>query len=155
MRCRERARPHHRHHLLAPLDQAQIMNHVKRFAADRSRAEWEAALESSSLDIATRLEKASESKESGNAAFKSCASLTTLDMKVDGVKVIGGETFKDCSALASFTGRPGLERIMIGAFERCSALAAVTLPHGLTQIDADAFRGTSIAALSLAASPSA
>ena len=53
-----------------PRYEVEISNHVKQFAANRSRAEWEATLESSGMDMRSRVDRAVEAKAKGNEAFK-------------------------------------------------------------------------------------
>ncbi len=114
-----------------------------------------------SIDLPTSL------RSLGRYAFSDCDGLTTLELP-EGLtdifkyafydcenlqSVVFPSTFRyldedsnksifeDCSALTTFTARPGTTELGAFMFENCDSLTSVTLPEGITWLPAMLFRG--------------
>lgn len=79
--------------------------------------------------------------EIGDAAFKNCDSISSVEISMD-VKKIGKEAFYDCNQLKTLTIDEFVEDLEIGdkAFYYCSALQNFTIPQGVKSIGMQAFR---------------
>ena len=74
----------------------------------------------------------------GDAAFRSCSSLTSITIP-NSVTSIEGRAFEDCSSLTSITIPESVTRIGDVAFGGCSSLTSVTIPNSVTSIGEYAF----------------
>ena len=78
----------------------------------------------------------------GDDAFKSCSSLTSIEIP-SSVTSIGGSAFSDCSSLTSIEIPSGVTSIGGSAFSGCSSLTSIEIPSSVTSIGGSAFSGCS------------
>ena len=69
----------------------------------------------------------------GRAAFKSCSSLSRIELP-SSVTSIGYAAFSDCSSLSSITIPSSVTSIGGYAFYKCSSLSSITIPSSVTSI---------------------
>ena len=74
----------------------------------------------------------------GNGAFRSCSSLTTVNLP-DGLTSIEGNAFQNCSSLTSISLPDSLTSVGNGAFYGCTSLTTINLPDSVTSIGSNAF----------------
>ena len=73
-------------------------------------------------------------------AFSDCTSLTSVTIP-DSVTSIEGDAFWNCTSLTSVTIPDSVTSIGWGAFSGCTSLTSVTIGNGVTSIDCSAFDG--------------
>ena len=74
----------------------------------------------------------------GGFAFRDCTDLTSITIP-DGVTKIGAGAFFGCSGLTSITIPDSVTEIGDMAFEDCTGLTSITIPDSVTEIGWDAF----------------
>ena len=78
----------------------------------------------------------------GGNAFKEYTALKTVEIQ-EGVTSIGSSAFSGCSALTEITIPNSVASIKSSAFSGCSALTEITIPNSVTSIGSYAFSGCS------------
>ena len=78
-------------------------------------------------------------EEMGDSVFVGCSSLQKVSLP-GSLKVISLATFKDCEKIDSLVLVKGLEEIGESAFEGCKSLPYVSLPESLVKIEKAAFK---------------
>ena len=76
----------------------------------------------------------------GKDAFRNCTALTSVTIP-DSVTEIGDSAFNSCESLSSVTIPDGVTEIRDYTFSHCFSLASITIPDGVTAIGAWAFSG--------------
>lgn len=78
----------------------------------------------------------------GSDAFRSCESLTSVDIP-NSVTVIGDQAFDECTSLASVKIPNSVTEIGDLAFDRCKSLRSIVIPSSLKTLSWGLFRGCS------------
>ncbi|EJK69612.1 hypothetical protein THAOC_09114, partial [Thalassiosira oceanica] len=74
-----------------------------------------------------------------NAAFQSCGKLVEIEFN-EGLRSIGSDAFRSCTALQNVTLPPSVIELREGAFAGCSSLIELKLNEGVQVIGGSAFR---------------
>ena len=92
----------------------------------------------------TSIEFPSTLESIGEAAFRSCSELTSIDLSnCTNLTSIGDEAFRFCSGLTSITLPSSLISIGEAAFQACYGLTSISLPSSLKAIGNSAFSSCS------------
>ena len=76
----------------------------------------------------------------GKSAFYGCNGITSVEFLGTGLKVIGEESFRDCTKLANITLPNTLQSIGSHAFYNCKNLTIVNIPDSVVFMGAEAYR---------------
>ncbi|MBQ7121522.1 MAG: leucine-rich repeat protein [Clostridia bacterium] len=78
--------------------------------------------------------------EIGSFAFSNCTSLSSINLEDSNVSSMGGNVFRDCSALEKIVMPDTLTNVEGGVFYRCTSLRDVTLSENMTALNDFGFR---------------
>lgn len=90
----------------------------------------------------------SENLVLGDAVFKDCTSLKTIDLSERGtqpgnrITSVGDNLFEGCTSLTSVTLSENMTQITPGMFHGCTDLKYLKIPDNISSIDVSAFEGT-------------
>lgn len=91
-------------------------------------------------------------KKIGNKAFENCYAMTTFTINGNGLDSIGDAAFRSCMSLETINLGTGLKVIGQGAFESCDALKQITFPASLKVVGERAFRQSKLEKITLPSS---